>query len=93
MPSVDQMRRLNIAPEWADPLTETFQRFGINTAIQQGAFIGQCGHECGNFRILEENLNYRAATLMRLWPKRFPTQEVANAYSGNPQRKIGRAHV
>jgi putative chitinase len=49
-------------------------------------FIGQLSHECGNFRILEENLNYKAATLMKLWPKRFPTQEIANAYEKNPKK-------
>jgi len=36
--------------------------------------------------MLEENLNYRAATLMKLWPKRFPTLEVANSYAGNPKK-------
>ena len=93
MPSIDQMRRLNIAPEWADPLTETFQRFGISTAVQQGAFIGQCGHECNNFRTLEENLNYKAATLMRLWPKRFPTQEIANEFAGNPRKIANKVYA
>jgi putative chitinase len=86
MPSVEQLQKLHIGAEWADPLSETFARFGINSPVQQAAFIGQCGHECGQFRILEENLNYRAATLMRLWPKRFPTLEIANAYAGNPKK-------
>ena len=86
MPSADQLHRLGIGPEWADPLNETFQRFNINSVVQQAAFIGQCGHECNNFRTLEENLNYRAATLMKLWPKRFPTQEVADAYAQNPRK-------
>jgi putative chitinase len=35
---------------------------------------------------LEENLNYKAATLMKLWPRRFPTLEKANEYSGNPKK-------
>jgi putative chitinase len=56
------------------------------THNQQAVFIGQCGHECGNFRLLEENLNYKAVTLMKLWPKRFPTLEVANGYAGNPKK-------
>lgn len=86
MVTTDQLRALHIGPEWVDPLNETFQRWGINSARQQAAFIGQCGHECGNFRVLEENLNYRAATLMKLWPKRFPTMEVANGYAGNPRK-------
>jgi putative chitinase len=86
MPSVEQLQKLKIGPEWASALDETFARFQISMPIQQAAFIGQCGHECANFRILEENLNYRAATLMKLWPKRFPTQEIANAYAGNPKK-------
>jgi putative chitinase len=86
MVNADGLSKLGIGPQWVDPLSETFSRFGINSSVQQAAFIGQCGHECGNFRILEENLNYRAATLMKLWPKRFPTQEIANAYAGNPKK-------
>lgn len=86
MVNAEQLAKLHIGPQWVDALNETFNRFGINSKNQQAAFIGQCGHECGNFKILEENLNYRAATLMKLWPKRFPTLEVANQYGGNPKK-------
>lgn len=86
MVNAEQLQRLKIGLEWVPALNETFVRWGIATPRQQAAFIGQCGHECGNFRILEENLNYRAATLMKLWPKRFPTLEVANQYAGNPRK-------
>ena len=83
MVNSEQLKKLHIGPEWVDALNETFGRFNISTKRQQAAFIGQCGHECGNFKVLQENLNYRAATLMKLWPKRFPTLEVANQYAGN----------
>jgi putative chitinase len=86
MVTSEQLSKLKIGPQWVDALNETFNRFGIDSVYQQAAFIGQCGHECGNFRILEENLNYRAATLMKLWPKRFPSLEVANQYAGNPKK-------
>jgi len=86
MLNAEKLAKLHIGAEWVDPLNETFERFGIFTHNQQATFIGQCGHECGNFRILEENLNYKAATLMKLWPKRFPTLEVANGYAGNPKK-------
>ena len=86
MVNADQLRKLHIDPVWVDALNETFLRFNILTANEQASFIGQCGHECGNFKSLEENLNYTAATLMRLWPKRFPTTEIANAYAGNPKK-------
>lgn len=89
----DKLHRLHIGPEWTDALNETFQRFGIVTARQQAAFIGQCGHECGNFRVLEENLNYRAETLMKLWPKRFPTREIADQYARNPKKIANKVYA
>jgi putative chitinase len=88
-----ELQRLGIGTQWVDPLNQTFARFNINSPVQQAAFIGQCGHECGNFRVLEENLNYRAATLMRLWPKRFPTQEIANEYAGQPKRIANKVYA
>ena len=86
MVSAEQLQKLGIGPQWVDALNETFSRFNLNSVNQKAMFIGQCSHECGNFRLLEENLNYRAATLMKLWPKRFPTQEIANGYAGNARR-------
>ncbi len=86
MVTSEQLAKLHIGSQWVEPLNECFSRFGINSLNQQAAFIGQLSHECGNFKVLEENLNYRAATLMKLWPKRFPTQEVANAYEKNPKK-------
>jgi putative chitinase len=85
MVTADQLKKLHIDPKWITPLNETFERFGILTPRQQAAFIGQCGHECGNFRVLEENLNYRAETLMKLWPKRFPTLGFAQQYARQPK--------
>ena len=65
----EQLRQLQIDPSLADAFNETFERFGITTPAQQASWIGQCGHECGNFRIMEENLNYKAATLLKLFPQ------------------------
>ena len=86
MVTEQQLARLKIGPEWAAALNQTFDRFKINTPNRQAAFVAQCGHECGNFRVLEENLNYRAESLMKLWPRRFPTLEIANAYARNPKK-------
>jgi putative chitinase len=68
MVSSEQLRQLKIEPSLAEPFNETFERFGILSPVQQAAWLGQCGHECNNFRVLEENLNYRAATLLKLFP-------------------------
>jgi putative chitinase len=86
MVNSEQLKALHIDSKWVDPLNETFKRFDIATPRQQAAFIGQCGHECGHFKMLEENLNYRAETLMKLWPKRFPSLEFAKQYERNPKK-------
>ena len=86
MVDAEKLQKLKIGLDWVPALNETFARFQIVTPLQQAAFIGQCGHECGNFRVLEENLNYRAETLMKLWPKRFPTREIADQYARNPKK-------
>lgn len=93
MINADQLIKLHIDPKWVDPLNETFERFSILTPRQQAAFIGQCGHESGNFKFLEENLSYRAATLLKLFPRtpKRPwgfTPEEAAAYERQP-KKIG----
>lgn len=82
--TAEQLKQLGIGAEWTDALNETFSRFNINTIRRQAAFIGQCSHECGNFRLLEENLNYRAETLMKLWPKRFDAVK-AQTCARNPK--------
>ena len=88
---------MHIDPVWVDALNETFQRFDISTPARQASFIGQCGHECANFKVLEENLNYRAATLLKLFalkPNRkwgF-TPEEATAYEKQPSRIANRIY-
>jgi len=86
MLNAEQLQKLHIGADWVDALNETFSRFNITTNNQKAMFIGQASHESGNFRLLEENLNYKAATLMRIWPKRFPNLEKANEYAGNPKK-------
>lgn len=93
MVNSQHLQAMRIDPVWVDALNETFQRFKILTPIQQASFIGQCGHECGNFRILEENLNYRAETLMKLWKARFPTIEIANEYARNPKKIANKVYA
>ena len=86
MINADQLRQLHIDPVWEAALNTTFDRFDISNPLRQAAFIGQAGHESGNFKMLNENLNYRAETLMKVWPKRFPTLEFAKQYERDPKK-------
>jgi putative chitinase len=86
MINAEQLKELHIDPVWEAALNTTFDRFDISNPFRQAAFIGQAAHESGNFKMLVENLNYRAETLMKVWPKRFPTLEFAKQYERDPKK-------
>lgn len=86
MSLANTLAALKIDLKWLEPLEEAFFRYEINTPARQAAFLGQCAHESANFTRLEENLNYSAEGLMRTWPARFPTLEVAQPYHRNPEK-------
>ena len=88
----DQLDALGIDHKWLAPLEETFVKYDISTPVRQAAFIGQCAHESGNFKILQENLNYSAEGLMKTWPSRFPTKEVADQYARQPAKIAGKVY-
>ena len=81
----EQLTALGIEDKWYQPLMDTFSKYGINTTQRQACFIGQCAHESGNFKTLEENLHYKAESLMKVWPSRFPDMDTASKYANNPQ--------
>jgi putative chitinase len=81
----EQLQELGIDAKWLQPLEDTFAKYDINTPERQAAFIGQCAHESGNFKTLEENLNYKPEALMRVWPSRFPDLAIAMKYAHNPE--------
>ncbi len=61
--------------------------YDINTPKRIAAFIAQCAHESGGFMVLKENLNYRAASLRKLFGKYFPTDALAEQYASKPNRQ------
>jgi putative chitinase len=82
----DQLKEMHIDPAWLEPLTAAFHRFDISTPERQAAFIGQCAHESGNFKTLQENLNYSAKGLNATWPSRFASEEAAQPFHRNPEK-------
>ncbi len=59
------------ADKWLQPITHTCQEFEINTPQRVASFLAQTSHESGGYKLLSENLNYKAATLAACWPNRF----------------------
>jgi len=87
------LEALGIDQKWEEPLQQTFNKYSLNTALRQAAFIGQCQHESNNFRTLEENLHYSAAGLMRTWSSRFPSTDVAEQFANNPEKIANKVYA
>jgi putative chitinase len=83
---------LSIDSKWEEPLQATFDKYDINSPRRQAAFLGQCAHESGNFKTLQENLNYNAEGLMKTWPSRFSTKEIADQYARQPAKIAGKVY-
>ena len=92
MLSPEKLSKLGIAPEWSEPLTTTFVKFGMVSPKEQAAFIAQCSHESNHFKVLEENLNYRAETLQKLFGHKFKPEEIP-AYARNPEKIANRIYA
>ena len=72
---------------WYGALSQLLPDYEINTPQRIAAFIAQCAHESGEFTALKENLNYKAVTLRKIFPKYFPTDEIANQYASLPNKQ------
>lgn len=78
---------------WYPELAEMLPVFGIVTAARVAAFLAQTAHESAGYRVFTENLNYRAESLMKTWPKRFPTLEIANQYARQPEKIANKVYA
>jgi putative chitinase len=70
---------------WHNAICEILPVYEINTPERVAAFIAQCAHESGYFRFLRENLNYRAESLIKTFPRHFKTLEEAKRYERKPE--------
>jgi putative chitinase len=78
---------------WTDALNKILPDYGIDTPQRVAAFVAQAAHESGGFTALHENLNYRAVTLRKVFPKYFPTDEMAAQYAQQPERIANRVYA
>jgi putative chitinase len=72
---------------WHKAMREIFPKYAINTPERVAGFVAQCAHESNDFRTLEENLNYRVDTLLKVFPRYFgPGKANAVDFARNPEK-------
>ena len=88
MPNVKEAR----VKEFVKCFNEWSDRFGISTPLRFVHFIAQIAHESGEFKSMEENLNYSADGLLRVFPKYF-TKETAAQYARKPEKIANKVYA
>jgi len=75
------------ADHWFGALAQILPDYDINTVPRVAAFLAQTAHESGGYRAIKENLNYKAPTLRKIFPKYFPDDATANHYASLPNKQ------
>jgi len=57
--------------EWYEAMVVQLPQFEVTSAKRVAAFVAQCAHESADFTTLQENLNYSADALNKLFGKYF----------------------
>ena len=78
---------------WFQALTDILPEYEITTPQRVAAFLAQCAHESGGFVFLKENLNYKAASLRRVFPKYFSDDATAAQYAGKGEMIANRVYA
>lgn len=93
----EQIRKImpnagNRAEVFAGALSAAMTEFAITTPNRMAAFLANVAHESMQLHAIEENLNYSAQALIRIWPAKFPPQ-IAAIYARDPERIANRAYA
>ena len=94
--SLDQFKQIVKNPHanhWYEALAQLLPDYDINTPLRVAHFLAQTAHESGNYVFVQENLNYRAASLMSVFKKYFPTLELAQQYEKKPEKIANRVYA
>lgn len=72
---------------------ETFaDKYEINSPLREAHFLAQSAHESGGFHAVEENLNYSAESLEKLFGRHFEGVDV-NDYARQPEKIANRIYA
>jgi putative chitinase len=77
---------------WYSALSTILPDYEITSLNRVAAFLAQTAHESGNYKTLKENLNYKAESLCKVFPKYFSTINMANQYAHQQEKIANRVY-
>ena len=72
-------------------IPDTAAKFNITNPLRLAHFLAQCGHESAGFKAVQENLNYSADGLKKIFGKYFPG-DLASSYAKQPAKIASRVY-
>jgi putative chitinase len=90
---IDKLKS-KMPPVAYDRLVDSLSRTkSVTSNFRLAHFLSQVAHESGNFTVLYENLRYSSNRLRVIFPKYFPTVQLANEYAMKPERIANRVYA
>lgn len=74
-----------------DELGDVVEKYGATNILRLSHFLSQCAHESGNFRAVQENLNYSSKGLITTFKKYFPGN-LSESYAKQPEKIASRVY-
>lgn len=83
-----------VLEKYIEPINTVAEYYEMTkNPVRLASFLAQISHESGGFNFVIENLNYSADGLRKIFPKYFPTQELANEYARKPEKIANRVYA
>lgn len=83
-----------ILADYLEPLNRVTDYYEISTsATRLASFLAQVTEESAEFNTIEENLNYSAVGLRKVFSKYFPNDTIANQYARKPEKIANRVYA
>lgn len=85
---IELQKKCGVTPDgvWGPTTFKAACKFFQMTPLMGAHFFGNCYHETGGFVVFEENLNYSAEGLQKIFKKYYPNAGTAAAHARNPQK-------
>ena len=85
--------RMFVKDKYYSYIEQYCEKYKINTVERMSHFLSQVNYESGYMNYVEENLNYSAERLLKVFPKYFKNIYEANEFAYKPEKIANRVYA